>query len=56
MALNLLDSEADADDVPQNVMLRLYRTGPGFESGEHARRGLIRVAMNESRRLLASPM
>lgn len=55
VARNLVKTGADADDVTQNVMLRLYRSSPRFESGEHARRWLIRTAVNESRRLLAAP-
>lgn len=55
VALNCVKAPADADDVTQNVMLRLYRAGPSFESEEHARRWLIRVAANESKRLLTAP-
>lgn len=55
VALNCVKTPEDADDVTQNVMLRLYRAGPSFESGEHARRWLIRVAVNESKRLLTTP-
>ena len=55
IALNALGSAADAEDVTQNVMLRLYRSDPDFESEEHARRWLIRVAINESKRLVGLP-
>lgn len=55
IALNALGSAADAEDVTQNVMLRLYRSDPDFESEEHARRWLIRVAVNESKRLVGLP-
>ena len=55
IALNALGSAADAEDVTQNVMLRLYRSDPDFESEEHARRWLIRVAVNESKRLAGLP-
>ena len=37
------------------ALLRLYRASPTFESKEHARRWLLRVAVNESRRLVCSP-
>lgn len=50
IALNAVGSKADAEDVTQNVMLRLYKADPDFESEEHARRWLIRVAVNESKR------
>lgn len=55
VALNCVRRPTDADDVTQNVMLRLLRSGPRFESEEHARRWLIRVAANESKRLLTAP-
>ena len=55
IALNAVGSAADAEDVVQNVMLRLYRADPDFESEEHARRWLIRVAVNESKRLVGLP-
>lgn len=55
IALNALGSGADAEDVTQNVMLRLYRADPDFESEEHAKRWLIRVAVNESKRFTGLP-
>ena len=55
IALNALGSAADAEDVTQNVMVRLYRADPDFESEEHAKRWLIRVAVNESKRLAGLP-
>lgn len=55
VALNCLRDPSAAEDVCQEVFLRLYRAGPDFESAEHARRWLIRVAVNECRRTLASP-
>ena len=55
IALNASGSAADAEDVVQNVMLRLYRSDPDFESEEHARCWLIRVAVNESKRLVGLP-
>ena len=55
VALSCVGHPADADDVTQNTMLRLCRAKVRFESQEHARRWLIRVAVNESRRLLTAP-
>lgn len=55
VALNCVGSPSDADDVTQNTMLRLLRQKEGFLSQEHAKRWLIRVAVNESRRLLTAP-
>lgn len=55
IALNAVGSAADAEDVTQNVMVRLYRADPDFESEEHAKRWLIRVAINESKRFMGLP-
>ena len=55
VALNCVGYPADADDVTQNVMVRFLRACPELESPEHARRWFIRVAVNESRRLLTAP-
>ena len=55
VALNYLRDPSAAEDVCQEVFLRLYRFGPDFESDEHCRRFLIRVAVNECKRTLASP-
>ena len=55
IALNAVRQPADAEDVTQNVLLRLYRSGMQFESSDHARHWLIRVTVNESKRLLTVP-
>lgn len=55
VARNCVRSPADADDVTQNVMLRLCRTDTAFESEEHLKHWLIRVTVNESKRLLTAP-
>ena len=55
VALNCVGNPADADDVSQNTMLRLLRQKEGFQSEDHARRWLIRVTVNESKRLLTAP-
>lgn len=39
-------SREDAEDVTQETFLRLVRTGPRFQDGEHCRAWLPRVAMN----------
>lgn len=38
----------------QNVLLKLFRTETDFESEEHVRRWMIRVAVNESKKLVCS--
>lgn len=55
IALNYCRNPADADDITQNVLLRLLRHGGGFETEPHLRHWLIRVAVNESKRWLSSP-
>ena len=55
LALNACGSAADAEDAVQNAMLRLWRTDTAFESGEHLRRWIIRVTLNECRRITGHP-
>ena len=55
VALSCVRHPSDADDVTQNTMLRLCRANVSFQSEEHARHWLIRVAVNESKRLLTAP-
>ncbi len=54
IAYNAVKHPSDADDVTQNVMLRLCHAAPDFASEEHAKRWLIRVALNESKRFSTS--
>lgn len=55
LALNACGSAADAEDAVQNAMLRLWRTDTAFEGGEHLRRWIIRVTLNECRRITGHP-
>ncbi len=55
VALNMLGSAADADDVVQETLLRLLQRTARFESEEHVRNWLIRVAVNCSKNLLRAP-
>ena len=55
VAFGYVKSGADADDVTQAVFLRLWRRRPDFESEAHAKHWLLRVTVNESKRLLCSP-
>lgn len=55
VACHALGDRAEAEDVPQTVLLRLYQHSGGFESEEHQKRWLLRVAVNESRKVLRSP-
>ena len=48
-------SRQDAEDVTQEVLIKLYREKRDFESMEHVKRWLIRVTVNQSRKLFRSP-
>ena len=54
VALHALKNPADAEDVMQTVLLKLFEEKKSFESEEHRKHWLLRVAVNESRRLLRS--
>jgi len=55
LALHMLGSAQDADDAVQEVFLRLFRWEKDFESPEHLRRWLLRVAVNHCKDVLKSP-
>lgn len=55
VALNYLRSPADAEDVTQTVFEKLLREKKVFENEEHIRAWLIRVAVNECKKMLRSP-
>ena len=55
LAFSMLKSPADADDVTQNVLLSLYRTDYQFESDEHVRSWLMKVTVNECRKVWRRP-
>lgn len=55
VACHALVDRAEAEDVTQTVLLRLYQRQEGFESEEHKKHWLLRVAVNESRKVLRSP-
>lgn len=55
LAFSYMKSASDADDVTQNVLLRLLRNAKPFESEEHTRFWLVRVTVNECMRALCSP-
>lgn len=46
LAFSALRNEADAEDVTQTVLLRLYDTSKRFESEDHIKYWLIRVTIN----------
>lgn len=55
LALNYMRSRSEAEDITQNVLIRLYRTEKKFQSGDHLRYWLVRVTVNECKRALVSP-
>jgi len=54
VALGYVKNIHDADDVAQNVFMKLYRHEKGFVSSESEKAWLIRVTINESKDLLRS--
>ncbi len=54
VAYHALNNPSDAEDVMQTVLLRLYECKKEFESEEHVKHWLLRVAVNESRKVLRS--
>ena len=55
IALNGCKSISDAEDVVQSVFLKLWQSKTEFNDDEHAKRWLIRVAVNECNSLWRSP-
>ena len=55
LALSYMKSGADADDITQNVFLKLLKEPKDFESDDHVRYWLVRVTINECRKPLRSP-
>ena len=54
LALVRTRSVADAEDVVQEVFLRCLKNNPVFESAEHQKAWLLKVALNCSKSLLGS--
>lgn len=54
LALAYTGQAADADDVMQDVFMRLIETQPIFKNEEHAKAWLIRVTINRCKSLLGS--
>lgn len=54
VAFSYIRSAADAEDVTQNVFLKLLKSDTQFESDEHAKYWLIRVAVNECKNVIRS--
>ena len=54
VAYSYCRNESDAQDIAQNVFLKLFQSDMGFHDTEHMRRWLIRVTVNESKNLCTS--
>jgi RNA polymerase sigma-70 factor (ECF subfamily) len=55
VALNALGSPADADDIVQETLLRLWKRSEPFASKAHARHWLIRVTLNLCKNVFRAP-
>ena len=55
LALHWFGVPQDAEDVVQEVFLRLYTEDKPFDGAEHLRRWLIRVTVNVCKDVLKSP-
>lgn len=54
VAFNCCGNAADAEDMMQTALIKLYRDKTDFQTQEHVKRWLIRVTINESRKLRRS--
>ena len=55
IALSFTKNRADAEDILQNVFLKLWKNKKPFENAEHTDKWLTTVCVNESRNYLRSP-
>lgn len=55
IAFNYCKNRTDSDDIVQNVLLKYYKSKKDFQNEEHIKNWLIRVAVNECKKLLISP-
>lgn len=55
VALGWLKNKDEAEDVTQNTLLKLYREPKPFQSEQHVKHWLIRVAINECKKTVRSP-
>lgn len=55
IALNWFRNPTDAEDASQNALLRLWRADTDFQGEDHIRHWLVRVTLNECRRISGHP-
>ena len=53
LAYSYLHNRSDAEEVLQDTLIRLFQTRPSFESRDHEKAWLLRVAANLSKNRLA---
>jgi len=55
VALSFLKNKAEAEDVTQNVLLKLFLEPKPFQDDCHVKYWLIRVTINECKKVVRSP-
>ena len=55
VAYSWLKNQDDANDVTQDVLIKLYKSTKEFESDSHMKNWLIKVTVNECKMLFRSP-
>ena len=55
VAFNYLKSPSEADDITQEMLIKLYQADKSFESDDHLRHWLIRVTINCCKKSLLAP-
>lgn len=55
LAFHYTKSQAEADDITQEVLFKLYRADKAFESEDHVKHWLLRVTINACKKALLSP-
>lgn len=55
VAFSYMKNPDDAEDITQNVFLKLFQCRTAFESFEHLRSWLIRVTVNECKSVFRAP-
>ena len=55
LAFHYTKSQAEADDITQEVLLKLYQADKAFESEDHVKHWLLRVTINACKKAVLSP-
>lgn len=55
LAFHYTKSQTEADDITQEVLLKLYRADKSFESEDHIKHWLLRVTINACKKAFLSP-